>query len=189
MKKLKLQVQVSVDGFIAGPSGEMDWVTFDWDDELKGYVGALTATVDTIVLGRRLAEGFIPHWAAVAADPEHLEAASGRQFTDLRKVVFTQTLEASAWPNTTLAKGDLTEEITRLKGEAGGDLIAYGGAVFVASLIARGLIDEFHLFVNPVALGSGMPIFSALNGPQGLALETARAFPCGVALLRYGRKP
>jgi dihydrofolate reductase len=64
MRKLKLQVQMTVDGFIAGPNGEMDWLTFNWDNELKEYVGALTEPVDSIVLGRKLAQGFIPHWAA-----------------------------------------------------------------------------------------------------------------------------
>ncbi|ADI14092.1 dihydrofolate reductase family protein [Truepera radiovictrix] len=184
MRKLKLQVVTSVDGFIAGPNGEMDWVTHDWDDDLKSYVEGLTASVDCIVLGRRLAEGFIPHWAAVAADPEHPERESGRLFTDLPKVVFTHTLETSPWPNTALATGDLAEAILRLKKETGGDLIAYGGGTFVSSLTQRGLIDEFHLLVNPVALGSGMAIFPER---ARLRLEAARAFPCGVALLRYGR--
>jgi dihydrofolate reductase len=188
VRTLKLQVQLSVDGFIAGPNGEMDWMTHDWDDALKDYVDGVTASVDCIVLGRRLAEGFIPHWAAVAADPAHPEYAAGKLFNDLPKVVFTRTLRASPWPNTTLATGDLTEELNRLKREPGGDLIAYGGGAFASSLIAGGLVDEFHLFVNPVSLGRGMAMFGERER-QRLKLETARAFPCGVALLRYGREP
>ena len=80
MRKLKLQVQISVDGFIAGPHGEMDWMTFDWDEAISQYVQAITDPVDCIVLGRKLAEGFIPHWAAVAADADHPELAAGQKF-------------------------------------------------------------------------------------------------------------
>jgi len=187
MRKLKLQVQISIDGFIAGPQGEMDWMTFDWDDELKQYVTDLTEPVDCIILGRRLAEGFIPHWAAVAADPENPESTAGKKFTDTFKVVFTRTLDGSEWENTVLAKGDLVDEITELKEQDGKDIIAYGGATFVSSLIKHGLIDELHLFVNPVALGKGMAIFQELDGKQKFVLETSRAFSCGIALIKYRR--
>src|SRR5918997_5359674 len=127
MRKLKLQVQISIDGFIAGPHGEMDWMTFDWDDELKQYVTDLTEPVDCILLGRRLAEGFIPHWTAVAANPQNPEFTAGKKFTDTPKVVFTRTLDNSGWDNTVLAKGDLVDEITKLKEQDGKDIIAYGG--------------------------------------------------------------
>ncbi len=187
VRKLKLQVQISVDGFVAGPQGEMDWLTFDWDEEIGQYVEAITDPVDCIVLGRKLAEGFIPHWASVAADEEHPEFAAGQKFSETPKVVFTGTLDRSQWPNTVLAKGDLMDEITRLKDQAGGDIIAYGGASFVSGLVQHDLIDEYHLFVNPAALASGMPIFKTLASPRRLVLETVRAFPCGIVLVRYGR--
>ena len=77
MRKLKLQVQMSIDGYIAGPNGEMDWMEWDWDDKLKQYVGDITASVDCIILGRKLAEGFIPYWSAVAANPEDPEHSAG----------------------------------------------------------------------------------------------------------------
>ena len=182
MRKLKLQVQMSVDGFVAGPDGEMDWITFDWDDDLNAYVDALTAPVDCIVLGRKLAESFIPHWAA---RPEGEDPASIDKFNDTPKVVFTRTLERSEWENTTLARGDLAEEIATLKNAPGGDIITYGGASFVSSLLKHGLVDVLNLFVNPVALGTGKPIFTALDEWQGFTLETSRAFPCGIVLLKY----
>lgn len=185
MRKLKLQVQMTVDGFIAGPNGEMDFGVWDWDDALKQYVTALTEPVDCIVLGRRLAEGFIPHWAGVAADPDHPEHSAGQKFTDTPKVVFTRTLAQPAWANTVLAKGDLVDAITALKAQPGQDIIAYGGASFVASLIQHGLIDEYHLFVNPAAIGNGMAIFSKLEGKQALTLVNAIPFPCGIAVLQY----
>jgi dihydrofolate reductase len=138
-------------------------------------------------LGRKLAEGFIPHWAAVAGDPEHPERAAGQKFSETPKVVFTRTLDRSDWANTVLAKGDLVDEINRLKSQAGVDIIAYGGASFVSALIQHDLIDEYHLFVNPVALGTGMPIFKALDSARRLVLETSLAFPCGIVLIRYRR--
>jgi dihydrofolate reductase len=115
MRKLKLQVQTTLDGFMAGPNGEMDWLTFAWTDDIKQYVAKLTEPVDTIVLGRKLAQGFIPHWAAVAADPGNPEVMAGRKYTDTPKVVFTRTLGHSEWDNTVLASGDLATEINHLK--------------------------------------------------------------------------
>ncbi|MCO6449723.1 MAG: dihydrofolate reductase [Caldilineales bacterium] len=185
MRKLKLHVQMTVDGFVAGPNGEMDWMTFDWDEALKDYVTAITEPVDCIVLGRNLAQGFIPHWAAVATDPAHPEFTAGQKFTDTPKVVFSRTLEGAAWPNTTLATGSLVDEIMALKNQAGRDIIAYGGADFVSSLISEGLIDEYHLFVNPAAIGNGLSIFGKLDGKQGLHLVKATPFECGIVVLRY----
>ncbi|MCB2406723.1 dihydrofolate reductase family protein [Hymenobacter lucidus] len=188
MRKLKLQVQMTVDGYMAGPNGEMDWMTFSWDEALKSYVADLTEPVDCIVLGRKLAQGFIPHWAAVAATPDNPEVAAGQKFTDTPKVVFTQTLEQAAWDNTVLAKGDLVAEITRLKEQPGQDIIAYGGATFVSALIKANLIDEYHLFINPAAIGRGLPVFQSLDNTQHLTLVKATGFECGVTVLHYEPK-
>jgi dihydrofolate reductase len=185
MRKLKLQVQITMDGFIAGPKGEMDWMVWDWDDELKKYVEEITEPVDCIILGRNLAQGFIPHWAKVASNPDHPEFQAGIKFTNTHKVVFTRTLSKSEWSNTVLAKGDLADEITQLKKQKGQDIIVYGGAAFVSALIEKGLIDEYHLFMNPTAIGSGMAIFKALNKYQKMVLESSRAYPCGIVVNRY----
>ena len=188
MRKLKLQVQMTLDGYIAGPNGEMDWMEWNWDEALKQYVDELTQPVDCIILGRKLAEGFIPYWATVAATPDDPQFTAGRKFTDTPKVVFTKTLPASAWSNTTLAKGDLVEEINALKNQDGKDIIAYGGATFVSALIRGGLVDEFHLCINPTAIGNGMTIFKELDRRQAMTLVKSTAFGCGIVVLHYGQK-
>ncbi|MCX6048787.1 MAG: dihydrofolate reductase family protein [Chloroflexi bacterium] len=185
MRKLKLQVQMTVDGYVGGPNGEMDWVLFNWDDALKNYVTEITEPIDCIVLGRKLAEGFIPYWASVAANPADPQFTAGQKFTDTHKVVFTKTLDQSAWANTVLAKGDLVDEITKLKNQEGKDIIAYGGATFVSALIKHGLIDELHLFINPAAIGNGLPIFKELDHKQNLTLVKSTAFDCGIVVLHY----
>jgi dihydrofolate reductase len=179
MRKLKLQVQMTVDGYIAGLNGEMDWLTINWDDELKKYVTGITEPVDCIVLGRILAQGFIPHWAS------HPELEGADKFNSTKKVVFTKTLEKSEWDITVLAKGDLVDEITNLKRQPGKDIIAYGGATFVSALIKHRLIDEFHLFINPAAIGTGKTIFKELGSRQNLTLVKSISFDCGIVVLNY----
>lgn len=183
MRKLKLQMQVSLDGFVAGPNNEMDWMTWNWDDKLKEYVKDITEPVDTIVLGRVLAEGFIPVWKERSADPS-ADAFTHKMVNEL-KVVFTKTLTENPWENTTLATGDLAAEINKLKAQPGGDIVAYGGARFASALIAANLIDEYHIFVNPVAIGKGKTIYNALDDKLILKLVKATQFDCGITVLCY----
>lgn len=183
MRKLKLQVQMTIDGFIAGPKGEMDWVNFNWTDDLKEYVIRLTEPVDTILLGKNLALGFIPHWTAGLNQSEPMEGA--KKMVETPKVVFSKTLTKSEWANTTIAGGDLVEEITRLKNQPGSDMIVYGGGQLVSSLIKEKLIDELHLFFNPAVIGKGMPIFQEVREKQNYRLISARPFDCGIVAVTY----
>jgi dihydrofolate reductase len=187
MRKLKLQMQVTVDGFVAGLNGEMDWMVFNWDDELKNYINEITKPVDCIILGRKLAEGFIPTWTSRIANPETTDAF-GRKMVETPKIVFSKTLENAEWENTKLAKGDIVQEITQLKEQSGQDIIVYGGGSFVSSLIKDGLIDEYNLFVNPAALGKGMTIFNDLEDKLNLQLVKTKGFDCGIVLLCYEPK-
>lgn len=186
MCKLKLQVQVSIDGFIAGQNGEMDWMEWNWSADIKEYVQQLTSTVDTILLGRKLAEGFIPYWTATYNKPDPEEGA--KEMVETPKVVFSKTLQHSIWENTVVATGELNEEVSALKQKYGADMIVYGGSEFVSSLIKADLIDEYNLLVNPTAIGKGMPIFQQLTGNRQLTLKMARPFDCGIALLCYVKK-
>lgn len=185
MRKFKLQVQTTVDGYMGGPNGEMDWMTLPWSDDLNAYVNALDLPVDCIVLGRKLAEHFIPAWEA---GPEGEDQASIEKMNETPKVVVSNTLTESPWKNAVVAGGDLTETVNRLKSQPGGEMIAYGGATVVSNLIAEGLLDELHLFVNPTAIGAGIPVFPNLEAHQQLRLVTAQPFDCGIAALHYEPK-
>jgi len=185
MRKVILQVQVSIDGFVGGPAGEMDWMVSNWDEALKDYIKEATKHVDTILLGRKLAEVFIPYWAAAASGPDGEEKEAGEFLNPIPKVVFTNSLQTSPWENTVLAKGKLAEEIDTLKKSKGGDIIAYGGATFVSHLIKEGLVDEFYFLVDPSLAANGLPIFKELEGMRHLKLAGARPFECGIAVLHY----
>ncbi|RJO77010.1 dihydrofolate reductase [Nocardia panacis] len=184
MRTFKLQVQTTIDGYMCGPHGEMDWMSHPWSSDLAAYVTALTDPVDTIVLGRKLAEGFIPAWAA---RPEHETQAAIDKMNNTPKVVISDSLTESPWDNATVAGGDLTAVITELKSRPGGDIIAYGGATLVAGLIAHELLDELHLFVNPTTIGAGLPVFPT-SGYQRFAPAGAIPFDCGITVLKYAPK-
>jgi dihydrofolate reductase len=179
LRTFKLQVQTTVDGYMAGPNGEMDWMTFPWTDDIKAYIAALMAPVDQIVLGRHLAEGFIPAWQA-GPPGEPQEAVDFMNNTP--KLVISDSLTDSPWENATVAGGDLTETITKLKAEPGGDIIGYGGSTLVRDLIARELVDEIHLFMNPTAIGAGMPVF---GDRTKLRLARSTPFECGITALHF----
>ncbi len=183
---------MSVDGYIAALDGGMDWMIGDWDDKLKEYITGITDPVDCIILGRKLAEGFIPYWTGALNNPEG-EEEGARKMVETPKIVFSKTLKKSdplvaGWENTELAAGDLVEEITKLKNQPGKDIIVYGGAAFVSSLIKHGLIDEFHLLINPTAIGKGMPIFKESEHQQSFRLIKAIPFECGIVVLYYEPK-
>ena len=189
MRKLKLQVQITVDGYVAGPNGEMDWMNFTQDDALEAYVNALTDSSDTILLGRKMTDGFVNYWTDVVSNqPESGEFLFAKKMVDIPKVVFTKTLTQSVWHNTVVATGDLVDEINVLKNQEGKDIIVYGGATFVSALIKHGLIDEYHLFVNPTAIGTGLSIFGQLDQNLSLTLVNATPFACGEVVLQYQPK-
>ena len=176
---------MSIDGFVSGPNGELDWMTWNWDDKLKNFVTGLNEPVDTILLGKNMTDGFIEHWKKVKENKDNPEHWAGVKFTDTPKVVFTKTLSESKWENTTLAKGELKDEVNRLKSQPGSSLMVYGGAGFVSSLIKEDLIDDYYLFINPTALGNGKRIFDDITGKMQLKLEDSVKYECGIVVNHY----
>jgi len=192
MRKLKLQVQISIDGFIASTKDIGNWMVWSWgpewtwDEELRAYFKDLHASIDTVLLSKNMAEeGFVNHWASLASNPNDPQYPFAKSITDATKVVFTKTLKKSTWPNTTLAKGDLVTEVNKLKNMPGKDIIVYGGASFVAALIKANLIDEFLLFVNPTAIGEGLAIF---HERRDLKQISSQGYACGVTVMQYAAK-
>lgn len=187
MRKLKLQMQTSIDGFVAGPNGELDWMMLDnFDDEVRNHESELVDTSDTILMGRKMTDDFVSYWTKAVENPANLEYMFAKKMLDTPKVVFTKTLAESPWPNTVLAKGDIVEEVNRLKNQAGKDILVYGGAGFVSSLIKDNLIDEYNFFINPTAIGRGMTIFGKLEDKSSsLKLNHSQSYGCGIVVNTY----
>lgn len=191
MRKLKLQVQITVDGYVGGPNGDHDWRTWNWDDKLKAFAYPLRDTSDTILLGRKMAETFIPHFEETVNHQQATNAVKDEKFVyanqmvNMPKIVFSKTMKTFAGKNVSVENRDLVTAINDLKRKEGKDMIVYGGAGFVSSLIKEGLIDEFNIFVNPVLINKGLRIFDLLERRQKLSLVSATAFECGISVLVY----
>ena len=178
MRKLKLQMQMTVDGFVAGPEGQLDWMTWEMDEKLIAFINQLTDTSDAILMGRKMTEGFVKYWEGV--QPSSPEYEFAQKMVNLPKVVFSKTVTSMEGRNVRVENS--LDAINELKRQDGKDLIVYGGATFVRSLIENGLIDELNLFVNPVAIGEGLRIFSARTK---LKLAASTAYSSGIVINTY----
>jgi dihydrofolate reductase len=177
-------MQMTVNGYVAGPNGENDWMTWNPDDEFMAFLQSIFDSSGTILLGRKLATGgFIEFWENTAnTNPDHPFA---KMIADTPKVVFTKTLDKSIWNNTTLAKGDLAEEIENLKKRDGKDIVVLGGASFASALIKEALVDEYHLSINPTAMAGGMTIFNSLENIRKFEPMQAKLYSGGKIVLSY----
>jgi dihydrofolate reductase len=180
MRKLKLQMQTSVDGFVAGPEGQLDWMTWEHDQKLLAFINQLTDTSDTILMGRKMTEGFVNYWESVKPDSPEYEFA--QKMVKTPKVVFSRTTKKLEGKNVRVENGPMVDAVKRLKSQSGKDIIVYGGAGFVSSLIEKHLIDELNLFVNPVAIGQGLRIFSQRTP---LAFVGSVAYGGGIVVNTY----
>jgi len=185
MRKLKLQMQMTADGFVAGPEGQLDWMTWDMDEKLIGFINQLTDTSDTILLGRKMTDGFIQYWEGIVKQTQSPEYSFARKMVDIPKIVFSRTLKHVDGQNVRVENGDLSQSVNQLKQAPGKDIVVYGGATFVSSLIENGLIDELNFFVNPVGIGNGMRIF---KDRRPLTLAGSVAYPCGIVVNTYRPK-
>lgn len=187
MRKLKLQMQITVDGFVAGPDGQLAWLApHDTDDKLNAFISHLVDSSDTILLGRKMTDGFVRYWEAAltrTGTPEHAFAAS---MVNTPKIMFSRTMKQVGGKNIRAENGDLVQAVTALKGQAGKDLLVYGGATFVSALIQHGLIDELNFFVNPVAIGKGLQVFATKTS---LSLTKSVAYQSGIVVNSYAPVP
>jgi len=178
MRPVVLQMGVTLDGFVHGAKGYEDWgLPLEEDDVVARKVASLREA-GTHIMGRVTYEAMAAVWpneSGVYADV----------MNEIPKVVFSATLTAADWAESRIANGNLVDDIDRLKREAGGIILAHGGATFLHALIGEGLIDEYRLGIHPVVIGHGTGLFSALRQPLRLDLVEARTFPSGTAIHVY----
>ena len=193
MRKLILQMQMSVDGYVSPANGGLDWQVWGWgdrwawDDKLKACFNAVFEGIDTILLSRKIVEeGYLDHWGRAAknypADPHY---AFAQKVVDAQKVVLTNKLKASRWERTVIARGSMVDEVNALKQQSGKDIIVIGGVGFASSLVTEGLVDEFQFFVNPTAVGGGRSVFHDQRQGHKLQLLQSTAYESGVVVNRY----
>lgn len=185
MRKVRLQVQMTIDGFVAGPDGQLDWIWLPGyqDDVMFRKVIDLAADCDTILLGRKMLPGFATHWENVVDNqPDSAEQPLAKLMVDLRKIVFSRTQKSFSGRNVEAENGDLAAVVQALKKQPGKDIMVYGGANFASSLISQNLVDEYYIFRCPVAIGSGLTIF---NEQKILRLESSTPYKNGKVLEKY----
>lgn len=181
MRKVIMSNLMTLDSFMAGPNGEIDW--FVVDKEFDAYARELFDGVDTLLFGRVTWELMAGFWPTPAADTE--DPFITERMNSLAKVVFSTTLETAEWANTRLVRGNPVEEVPQLKRQAGGDMMIFGSGTLVSALAPPGLIDEYRIVVNPVVLGSGKPLFRDIEKKIDLKLLKTRTLACGDVILYY----
>lgn len=181
MGKLTLSLSTTLDGFITDTNGGMDWIIMG-DERSAAFVEAIE-NVDTLMMGRVTYQGFLG-WRTMPDNPSASEAEKtiGARFNAMKKVVFSKSLEHADWEGTTILREIVPEEIHKLKAESEKGIRLDGSASLVQQLTALGLIDEYQLFVHPVVLGSGKPLFTER---ADLELLSSERFKSGVMLLTY----
>ena len=191
MRKLIVSMNLTLDGYLSGPHCELDWHFKSWTSEMGDALCRELAKADTILLGRVTYTAMANYWPSKLADPSCRgeDFAFANMMNTYKKIIFSTTLSATQWCNSTLAKGSLQHEIQLLKRRPGKHIMVYGSGKLVSSLAASGMVDEYQLWLHPVILGQGIPLFKAgiLPSPPALNLKLVQVqqFACGVMLLHY----
>jgi dihydrofolate reductase len=189
VRKIVVLEHLSLDGLAAGPDGGLDWVRFD--DELVDYVGAITATTEAPLFGRVTFEMMAGYWPTAADSPEATkhDIEHANWINNATKFVVSRTLESATWgsSNNVRIVRNVPDDIQKIKQEPGGNLLLIGSLGLSQSLIQHGLIDEFHLNINPVILGTGKPFYADITTTQDLELVDSRRFSSSVLALHYAR--
>jgi dihydrofolate reductase len=185
MRKLISFIHVSLDGFVAGPNGEMDWIKVD--DEIFDHVGKRISEGDTALYGRVTFQMMESYWPTAADSPtatKH-DIEHSKWYQNAHKVVLSKTLDDADLANTEIIRGDLSRKINEIKKQQGTDILVFGSPTATHSLIRENLIDGYWLFVNPIILGKGIPLFVDIKDKIKLNLLNTRQFSCGVTELSY----
>ncbi len=188
MRKIISFMHLSLDGFVAGPNGEMDWIKVD--EEIFDHVGKRISEGDTALYGRVTYEMMENYWPTAADKPtatKH-DIEHSKWYSKVHKVVLSKTMQEAGLTNITIISDNLSDSINELKQSRNGeskDILLFGSPTATHSLIQQNLIDGYWLFVNPVILGQGIPLFVDIKDKIKLKLLTTRQFTCGVTELNY----
>ena len=192
MRKIIAALQVSLDGYIEGPNGEIDWIR-SWEDPFD-----ILPEIDTCILGGRMYPGYEAYWGAIMADPSAVSPFTGQAATQgevdyarfantAQHVVLSRTLTTVAWPNTRIIRS--ANAIAALKQQPGKNIHAVGGAALVGSLVNLRLVDELRIVVQPMLLGAGKALFGAVLDRHALALGEAKPIGDDMVRLTYSVVP
>lgn len=188
MRKLISFMHISLDGFVAGLNGEMDWIKVD--EEIFDFVGKRISEGDTALYGRVTYEMMESYWPTAADKPSasRHDIEHSKWYKNVRKIVLSKTMKNTGLSGTKILSDNLADRINEIKQEEGKDILIFGSPATTHSLIQLDLIDGYWLFVNPIVLGRGIPLFTGLQKKTELNLLSTRQFSCGVTELNYTRK-
>ena len=186
MRKLIVFMHVSLDGFVAGPNGEMDWINVD--DILFDYAAQQTGEADTALYGRVTYDMMQSYWPTAGDQPnasKHDKEHSA-WYNSVEKVVVSKTMQGTKLPNTKIISDNIASEVNTLKqADTGKNILIFGSPSVVHALMPAELVDDFWLFVNPTLLGAGIPMFKDVKDRIKLKLTFSNVFTSGVVCLHY----
>lgn len=185
MGKIIVTMWITLDGYVAGPQDEMDWLLLD--ERLQRYEQELVEGSAGLLLGRTTHADFAGYWPEAAQNPDEPDELRryARRVDAMEKIVVSASGNTAAWKNTRRLERIDPDEINDLKRGSDGDIVVYGSLGVIRSLTEHGLVDEFHLLVHPVFLRRGKPLFDGDRPPERLSLVSAEPFASGVILMRY----
>jgi dihydrofolate reductase len=187
MRKIISFMHISLDGFVAGPNGEMDWIKVD--EEIFDYIGKRISEGDTALYGRvtyQMMEGYWPTAGEQPGASKH-DIEHSKWYKNVQKVVLSKTMKDATLPNTKIISDNIAGRINEIKQSASGneEILLFGSPTATHSLMQLNLIDGYWLFVNPIILGRGIPLFAGIKDKINLQLLATRQFASGVTELNY----
>jgi len=185
MRKIISFMHISLDGFVAGPNGEMNWIKVD--EEIFDHVGKRISESDTALYGRATYEMMENYWPTAGDEPDASkhDIEHSKWYNKARKIVLSKTMKGADLANTTIISDNLSDRINEIKQQADGEILLFGSPTATHSLIQLNLIDGYWLFVNPIILGEGIPLFADIKNKIKLKLLSTRQFTSGVTALNY----
>ena len=187
MRKLVVSMNLSLDGFMSGPNAELDWHFETWNEEMSERLLGQLEKSDTLLLGRVTYEAMAVYWSAKPMENNfpRQDQAIADKMNRHTKVVFSKTTRTVRWHNTRFACSKMEDEISYLRQQKGKDMLLFGSGTLVSSFIQSDLVDEYQLWIHPVILGRGRPLFKNAQRRINLRLTDSVLFTSGVIGLNY----